>query len=139
MNDPTALTLSQIEDAFKHQPGIGETGQFIMARRFNKQITFIWRDREFNLNHTPPIPFWSHLAEPMRLALAGKSGTIVRRDYRNVTVLAAYEPVAILNFGVVAKVDLEEIRHYTFSSIRFCEHLASMKPCALHLDTTNSC
>ncbi|MBF0445963.1 MAG: ABC transporter substrate-binding protein [Magnetococcales bacterium] len=110
MKDHKSATFFQIEEAFKNHPGFGETGEFTLAKRVDDQIVFIWRHRQFNLNQPDPIPFYSQLAEPMRKALSGMSGTVIGVDYRNTTVVAAYEPVAELNLGVVAKIDLKEIR-----------------------------
>ena len=103
-------TLSQIVDAHKNFAGFGETGEFTLARKNNQQIEFILRQRHSHLIVPEPVSFSSHLASPMRLALLGHSGTIVGLDYRGEEVLAAYEPVSLLNLGIVAKIDLNEIR-----------------------------
>ena len=105
-----AATLSQIEDAHRHYRGFGETGEFTLARREGDQIVFLLRHRHDDLERPEPVRFDSDLAEPMRRALSGASGTVVGQDYRGVKVLAAHEPVAELSLGIVAKIDLEEIR-----------------------------
>ena len=105
-----ATTLDQIIDAHKHYNRFGETGEFTLARREGDQIVFFLSHRHFELGNPQPVPWYSHLAEPMRQALQGKSGTLVGFDYRGEVVLAAYEPVSVLNLGIVAKIDLAEIR-----------------------------
>ena len=103
-------TLDQIKDAHSKYRGFGETGEFTLSTREKDQIIFLLSHRHYDLNKPKPVPWDSGLAEPMRLALSGKSGTIIGLDYRGEKVLAAHEPVAELNIGIVAKIDLSEIR-----------------------------
>ena len=107
---PLAATMSQIRTAHKNYEGFGETSEFALARRQGSQIRFILRHRHHDLDRPLPVPFSPGLAEPMRRALSGKSGTVIGQDYRGVRVLAAHEPVAILDIGLVAKIDLAAIR-----------------------------
>ncbi len=103
-------TIDQIKDAHSQYRGFGKTGEFTLSTRENNQIVFLLSHRHYDLDNPKPVPWESGLAEPMRLALSGKSGTIIGIDYRGKTVLAAYEPVTELNLGIVAKIDLSEIR-----------------------------
>lgn len=105
-----AATLSQIIDAHKNYMGLGETGEFTLARREGDQIVFVLGHRHYDTKIPEPVPIHGKWAEPMRLALSGKSGTIVGLDYRGERVLAAYEPVTMLQLGIVAKIDLTEVR-----------------------------
>ncbi len=115
---PVAATLSQVIDAHKNYKGFGRTGEFTLARREEDHIVFLLSHRHFDLDNPRPIKFDSTLAEPMRRALSGDSGVLTGLDYRGMTVLAAYEPVAVLNFGIVAKIDLAEIREPFIKAIR---------------------
>ena len=105
-----AATLSQIVDAHGHYQGFGKTGEFTLSRRDGDDIVFLLSHRHSDVLTPKPVAFDSGLAEPMRLALSGRSGTIIGLDYRGVSVLAAYEPMQELGLGIVAKIDLEEVR-----------------------------
>jgi PAS domain S-box-containing protein len=109
-NDAAAESLGQIAKAYEPYDGFGETGEFMLARRDGDSIVFILRYRYGAVERPAPEPFDSDLAEPMRRALKGMSGTVIELDYRGETVLAAYEPVPALNLGIVAKMDMAEIR-----------------------------
>jgi PAS domain S-box-containing protein len=105
-----AATISQIVDAHERYQGFGATGEFTLARREGDQIVFLLSHRHDDLDEPNPVPFDGITAEPMRRALSGRSGTVVGLDYRGVMVLAAHEPVAELDLGIVAKIDMSEIR-----------------------------
>jgi PAS domain S-box-containing protein len=103
-------TLAQVADAYRQFDGFGKTGEFTLARREGNQIAFV-TNRRYEAGSLPMrLPLGGDRAEPMQRALAGMSGTLVGRDYRGVLVLAAHEPVAELDLGIVAKIDLDEIR-----------------------------
>ena len=110
ISDPTEATLSQIREAHASYEGFGETGELVLARRDGDEIVFLLSHRHDEMDVPRPLPFNSEFARPMRRALLGQSGTIIGQDYRGEIVLAAYEPVAELNLGVVAKIDMSEIR-----------------------------
>jgi len=105
-----AATLSQVVHAHEQFSGFGQTGEFTLARREGDQIVFLLRHRHSDLDNPRPVPIDSELAEPMRRALSGISGTVVGLDYRGERVLAAHEFVDTVNWGVVGKIDLAEIR-----------------------------
>jgi PAS domain S-box-containing protein len=107
---PRQATMDQILDAHKHFRGFGNTGEFTLAEKKGQLMVFLLNPRYDDSDKLVRIPFDSKLAEPMRRALSGLSGTVTGLDYRGVIVLAAYEPVAVLNVGIVAKIDMSEIR-----------------------------
>lgn len=104
-------TLDQIKDAHQRHERFGQSGEFLIGQRKEHQIQFLLNHRIANKQKTiPPVPWGSTKAEPMHRALRGESGVMEGLDYQGVEVLAAYEPVAILNLGMVAKIDMAEIR-----------------------------
>jgi len=103
-------TQSQIIEAHMNYEQSGRTMEFTLAERKGDSIIFLFTHRQGDLGKPKPIDFGSKLAEPMRRALSGRSGTLVGVDYRGELVLAAHEPVSELNLGIVSKIDLSEIR-----------------------------
>ncbi|MGD8531935.1 MAG: response regulator [Gammaproteobacteria bacterium] len=103
-------TLGQVLDGFGQLGGFSQTGEFVVARRTGEQIEFLteFRFSEGGVRRTVPIN--TEVAEPMRRALSDESGWMVGLDYRGEQVLAAYEPIGALGVGLVAKVDMREVR-----------------------------
>jgi len=112
-NDPARareLTLEKVAAAHDEFEGFGHSGEFTLAQREGDQIVFILSHQHLEPETPNPIPFAGKWAEPMQHALSGESGVLTGLDYRGVKVLAAYEPVSLLDIGLVAKIDISEIR-----------------------------
>jgi PAS domain S-box-containing protein len=105
----SAHALGEIVEAHKKFHGFGETGEFTLARREGDQIVWLLGHRYADVEVPKPTPFFSEVAEPMRRALLGESGTLVGLDYRGAEVLAAHEFIPEFGWGVVAKIDVAEI------------------------------
>lgn len=108
--DVAAKFIRQINASYPAYGTIGQSGEFTLGQRNDDSIRFILKQRYFDKKNQMDIPWKSTHAEPMRRALKGQSGVDVVLDYRGVRVLAAYKPMPNLGWGVVAKIDLDEIR-----------------------------
>ncbi len=102
--------IHRITDALKGFPGFGRTGEFTFGDREGDDIVFRFRHRHADLDRPLPVPWAGINAGPMRRALQGESGTGILLDYRGEPVLAAYAPLPGLGMGLVAKIDMAEIR-----------------------------
>lgn len=102
--------LEILLDAHEHVLHAERAGEVTIAKLQGPNIVFLLRSRYEHTGVPHPVPLDSTLAEPMRRALSGQSGALVGLDYRGETVLAAYEPVEGLGWGVVAKMDVAEVR-----------------------------
>jgi signal transduction histidine kinase len=102
-------TLSQVVEAHENFRGFGETGEFTLARREGDEIAWLLSHRHGDPEVPRPTPLTTDVAEPMRRALRGESGTVIGLDYRGAEVLAAYEFIPELEWGMVAKIDTREI------------------------------
>jgi len=105
-----SATISQIQDAHRNFAGFGRTGEFVVGRREGDNIVFLFRHSGTRVQGLSRAPLADSRAAPMRRAVLGQSGVCTARDYRGRLVLAAYEPVDVLDLGMVAKIDLEEVR-----------------------------
>lgn len=98
-----------INDITSNREGMGNSGEIVIGLKEDGTIQFI-----NTLKYTPgatttlKIPLNDEAAEPMRLALEGKYGTIIGHDYRDINVIAAYRYIPLIGWGLVAKMDKAE-------------------------------
>jgi len=81
-----------------------------LAKKNGENIEFFFSHHKSQTGKTKVVLFHSQNAEPMRLALQGKSGTVIGRDYKGELVLAAYESFDDRNLGLVEKINITAIR-----------------------------
>ena len=106
-------------------PDFGKTGEVLIGKKENDKFAYLassnWQapgdPASFNLTSL------QH-AVPMQAALSGNSGTTTGLDYRGKEVLAAYALVPSLNWGVVANIDMAEIRQPFINTIAIVSLIA---------------
>jgi PAS domain S-box-containing protein len=109
---PLAGVIAHVREAFEGETGFGKTGEFVILRRKGDDTILVLgpersRREEAEARASPSTLY---LAEPVRNALSGRSGTLIGRDSTGTEFLAAFAPVASLDLAVVAKIDVSEIR-----------------------------
>jgi len=109
-DDAFEAVLDQVRAAQSRLGSLGQTGELYVARREGDSIVYLLAHRGQRLLHPARMAFGCKSGEPMYRALSGRSGAGVLRDYRGILVLAAYEPVKVFDLGVVAGIDLAEVR-----------------------------
>ncbi len=108
-DEATVLKLLHGTDHPIHN--IGATVEFVVGRMKDGHVEFI-----FTKGNKPVPSPWQmqenpRLALPMRLALNNKNkGFIVAPDYNGEEVLARYKYIKELGWGLVAKIDMSEVR-----------------------------
>jgi len=102
--------IEQVKSAHKNYIKSDKDAEFVLARRDENQIVFLFRNHPQGNAAPEHVLFNGNLAKPMQLALSGKTGILKALDYEGVPVLASYAPVTGLNLGFVAKSDLAVIR-----------------------------
>lgn len=106
-----AETLQRASLAFERLHRLDGTSEMVLARRQGDQMLFFLSSRgDLRSERALVVPVDSGLAEPMRRALLGQSGTIIEIDYEGRSVLAAYTPFGMHGWGLVGKVNMEEVR-----------------------------
>ncbi|MBF0172261.1 MAG: response regulator [Magnetococcales bacterium] len=109
-DDQFQMTIKHLKRIHHADRGFGETGEIVVALRQGDKLSFIMSGRDSNGAGTRMLPSDTSLAEPMRRALSGLTGSMVGLDYQGEVVLAAYAPLRDINAGVVAKMHLSEVR-----------------------------
>lgn len=103
-------TISQLIDSHNRYERFSDTGELLIAEKQGNTINFIFGHKQDEITTPDSVSPISGLAEPMSIATSGGSGTVIGFDYESNKVLAAYEHISALDLGLVAKINISEIR-----------------------------
>jgi HAMP domain-containing protein/putative methionine-R-sulfoxide reductase with GAF domain len=105
------VDLKSLFSLLSNTRGLGETGEVALARidPGTKKIIFINPLRNTPGNAQRLINLKSKAAQPIRLALANKSGSGISTDYLDREVLAAWRKIDFVDWVLLAKIDTAEI------------------------------
>ncbi len=103
-------TLKILQNANQSCKNFAKTGQINLAKKEDNLIIYLLTNCNEKFKQPVFIDWKSKFGVPSRAALKGESGTTIDLDYRGVKVLAAYQPIEKLKWGIVAKIDLVELR-----------------------------
>lgn len=103
-------TVGQVIDAFSGYRELGESGELLLARRVDQNVTLLLRSRA-SADDVATLALSSPLGLLLGEVIDGRSGTGVVLDQHDVEVLAAFAPVPELGLALLAKIHLDEVRH----------------------------
>ena len=103
------VEMSPVYKLIQETAGLGKTGETLIGKKTGNEILFL-----NSLRHDPNaalmkrIPVGSELGRPVQRAVEGRNGAGRLVDYRGKPVIAAWHYIPSLNWGIVAKIDVEE-------------------------------
>ena len=116
------MSASQLLAMVHDYPGLGNTGEIVIAEKVRDQALFI-----APLRHLPDAAFNKHVllgsneALPIQKAVQGENGAGISVDYRNKEILAVWRYLPKFKWGIVVKIDTDEayqhiyeLRHWAF-------------------------
>lgn len=102
-------TIDILQEYFKNNPTFGNTGEYLIAVLNKDSIKYLVDFRYPKFKNFNSVAYNSEYAEPMKYALAGNSGIMSGRDYRNIKVLAYCTYLQEFEWGLVTKMDISEV------------------------------
>ena len=103
------LDPEQIYEIARDTTGLGETGETLIGKRLGDRVMFFITHRHAPTTSRPKIgTFDSQSFQPMQLAVRGQDGAGQAVDYRDHEVMAVWRHIPSREWGLVAKIDIDE-------------------------------
>jgi diguanylate cyclase (GGDEF)-like protein/PAS domain S-box-containing protein len=102
--------IDKIHELFSDSHGLGNSGELFAAKRGEGGTIVSTTPLKYNqTSSAEPFVFAGDPGLPIRLAVSGSRGKGEGNDYRGEKVIAAWSYIPTLRWGIVAKIDRNEI------------------------------
>ena len=102
------LSLDSLFADIQDTTNLGDTGETLFGALQDNKVNFITELRH-SRNESFDVALGERRAKPVQKALQGETGVSILQDYRGEEVLASWQPVPIVGWGAVSKIDTAEI------------------------------
>ncbi len=127
------MSMAGVYASLQDSTGLGTTGETMLGKLYNNKVIV---QNPFRHDKNSAFRREVRLGEKANLALQeaakGKTGYIVEEDYRNKSTLATWRYIPSAKWGLVVKVDIDEVNApvkqliYTFAGIALIVIFASL-------------
>lgn len=103
------LNLEKLHQLVQDEKGLGKTGETVVGKKVGDEVIFMANTRyddKAALNRK--ISLGSELGYDIQEAASGRTGNGFIKDYRGIEVLATWQSIPSLNWGLVVKLDAKE-------------------------------
>lgn len=103
------VDMNLVNNLLKENTGLGKTGEILIGKLSGSEIVYLNSLKyESGGILEQKILLGGDVGVPIQKAVKGETGSGQLQDYRDKTVIAAWKPVPLLDWGLVAKIDSEE-------------------------------
>ena len=101
------IELSPVYSIAQDTTSLGSTGETVLAKLHNERVIFLnpLRHSEYKKS----IMVGDSTGKPAQEAVQGNAGAYISTDYRETEVLAVWDHIPVVNWGIITKIDTKEI------------------------------
>lgn len=101
------INLMPIYEIVQDSTSLGNTGETLLTMENNKRVVFLNPLRHTDFKKS--IVLGDSLDNPFQEAAQGNAGAFTTTDYRDAEVLAVWDYIPVVKWGIITKIDTQEI------------------------------
>ena len=109
------VSMARVYAIANDTTGLGRTGEIILARKDSSRVIYINKPRNKPEGAFIPLTMGSSTSRAVQNAVTGEEGVGANYDYRGKENLAYFANIPNVNWGIVVKIDTDEIYDDTAS------------------------